>query len=290
LSLRRYKTKDIVEKIAIEKYQKNGLGITFEDIERSFSINKVKAQRTFPTGVNHSSSPLSLVPPVLNNNDQMILETLEGHILPLLPTEPSYIHNIHLKFSIIPQCYVELGSPTISGNKGKKTTEVLDTSKVDYTFYPNGTVNVEVMCSNHPFRLQTEEDRSRLLVFLGQIEQVLISVLSASHGRIVPNVLEWEVTECDINKDIKVSDWFHYTGLKIQVKHMNHLFSLYIKKMGKDAVYRVEERKHPHKPVLDFINDIFNPIEKVEKEIAALDTKISAVYDIVSKLNSGCES
>jgi hypothetical protein len=46
LSLRRYKTKDIVEKIAIEKYQKNGLGITIEDIETNFSVNKIKAQRT----------------------------------------------------------------------------------------------------------------------------------------------------------------------------------------------------------------------------------------------------
>jgi hypothetical protein len=344
LSLRKYKTKEIVEKIAIEKYQKNGLGITIEDIGGNFSINKVKAQRKLkyfherdilftandltlegitvlqnkspqhyfptcikskiveglnkrenvlvsPTGVNHSSSPLSPVPPP-NTNDQIILETLEGHILPLLPTEPSYIHNIHLKLSIIPQCYVELGSPTILGNKGKKTTEVLGTSKVDYTFYPNGTVNVEVMCSNHPFRLQTEEDRSHLLVFLGQIEQVLISILSASHGRIVPNVLEWEVTECDINKDVKVSDWFQYTGLRIQVKHMDHLFSLYIKKMGKDTVYRVEERKHPHKPALDFINDIFNPMERFERQIAELNTKISAVYDIVSKLSmtTGCES
>jgi len=45
LSLRKYKTKDLVEKIAIEKYQKNGLGITIEDIERNFSINKTKAQR-----------------------------------------------------------------------------------------------------------------------------------------------------------------------------------------------------------------------------------------------------
>jgi hypothetical protein len=344
LSLKEYVRKHIVEKIAIEKYRENGLGITFEDIEREFSVNKAKAQRTLkhfherkvlftandlilggitvlkntspqqyfptcikskiveglskresvlvnPTGVNHSSNPLSsLVPLVLNTNDQIILETLEGHILPLLPTTPSYIHNIHLKLGIIPQCYVELGLPTIPGNKGKKTTEVPGTSKVDYTFYPNGTVNVEVMCSNNPFRLQTEEDRSRLLVFLGQIEQVLISVLSASHGRIVPNVLEWEVTECDINKDVKVSDWFHYAGLRIQVKHMDRLFSLYIKKMGKDTVYRVEERKHPHIPALDFINDIFNPMEKVEKQIAVLNTKISAIYDVVSKPTTGSES
>jgi hypothetical protein len=115
---------------------------------------------------------------------------------------------------------------------------VLGTSKVDYTFYPNGTVIVEVMCSNHPFRLQTEEDRSRLLGFFGQLQQVLMSILSESHERIVPNVLGWELTERDINKDVKVSDWFHLTGLRIQVKHMDHLFSLYIKSMGKDTVYR----------------------------------------------------
>ena len=82
------------------------------------------------------------------------------------------------------------------------------TSRVDYTFYPSGTVNIEVSCSNHPFRLQTEEDRSRILVFFGQLRQVLISILMDSHERIVPDVLEWEITQCDINKDIKVSDWF----------------------------------------------------------------------------------
>jgi hypothetical protein len=73
---------------------------------------------------------------------------------------------------------------------------------------------------------------------------------------------------------------------------MDHLFSLYIKKMGKDTVYRVEERKNPHKPALNFINDIFNPMEKVEKQIAALNRKISAVYDIISKLRmtTSCES
>jgi hypothetical protein len=328
MSVRKYKTKDIVEKIAIDKYQKNGLGITFEDIEREFSVNKAKAQRKLkhfhgrkvlftasdlilegisilqnkspqqyfptcikakiiedlskrknvlvkPTGVNHSSSPLSsLISDIsLNTSDQIVLQTLEGHILPLLPTAPSYIHNIHLKLNIVSQCYLELDLPITHGNKGKKYTKIIGTSRVDYTFYPNGTVIVEVMCSNHPFRLQTEEDRSSLLVFLGQIEQVLISILSASHGRIVQNVLEWKVTECDINRDIKVSDWFHYTGLKIQVKHMDHIFSLYIKSMGKDTVYRVEERKHPHKPAIDFINDVLNPLEKFEKIISELVRK-----------------
>jgi len=47
---------------------------------------------------------------------------------------------------------------------------------------------------------------------------------------------------------------------------------------------------HPKRSALGTINDIFNPIENVEKQIAALDTKISAVYDILSKLTTGCES
>jgi hypothetical protein len=71
--------------------------------------------------------------------------------------------------------------------------------------------------------------------------------------------MHWEVTECDINKDVKVSHWFHFTGLKILVKHLDRLFSLYIKSMGEETVYRVEERKRPKKKAIDAINDIFNP-------------------------------
>jgi hypothetical protein len=45
MAVRKYVTKDIVENTAIEKYQQNGLGITFEDIVREFSLNKAKAHR-----------------------------------------------------------------------------------------------------------------------------------------------------------------------------------------------------------------------------------------------------
>jgi len=62
--------------------------------------------------------------------------------------------------------------------------------------------------------------------------------------------------------------------------------------MGKETVCRVEESLHPKKSPLETINNIFNPMEKVEKQIDVLNTKISAVYDIVSKLSmtTGCES
>jgi hypothetical protein len=216
------------------------------------ALTKQKSVQVKPIGVTHSS--------VLTSSDS-IDQTLEGHVLPLLPVAPLHIHNIHLKTKISTECYLELGLPPIPGNNGKRFSEIVGTSSIDYTFYPNGTVFVEVTCSNHPFKLQTEQDRSRLLIFLGQVRQVLIFFLKDPHERIVPDVMDWELTECDINKDIKVSDWFHYTGLKIQVKHIDHLFSLYIKSMGKDTVFRIEERKHPHKHPLEFINDIFNPVE-----------------------------
>jgi hypothetical protein len=152
------------------------------------AFSKRKSVPVNPTGANLSLPPLSSL--TLNTSDQIVLQTLEGHVLPLLPTAPLFIHNIHLKLTVIPECYVELSLPTIRGNKGKKTTEILGTSRIDYTFYPNGTVNVEVRCSNHPFRLKTEEDRSRLLVFLGQLRERLIAILRDSHERFVPNALE----------------------------------------------------------------------------------------------------
>jgi hypothetical protein len=45
MSIRNYISKEKIEKIAIDKYRKNGLGITIGDIEREFSVSKGKDQR-----------------------------------------------------------------------------------------------------------------------------------------------------------------------------------------------------------------------------------------------------
>ena len=71
----------------------------------------------------------------------------------------------------------------------------------------------------------------------------LIMFLTDRHERIVPPVMDWWLTECDINKDIKVSHMLHFSGIKIQVKHLDHLFKVYVKPMGKDTVCRVDETK-----------------------------------------------
>lgn len=92
-------------------------------------------------------------------------------------------------------------------------------------------------------------------------------------------MMEWYLTECDINRDIKVSDCLHYTGIKIQVKHLDHLFRIYVKSMGRDTVCRVEEGRHPNRPAIEAINDIFNPYQRIEKEFAAQGKILHQILD-----------
>ena len=191
---------------------------------------------------------------------------------------------MHFKLNIPTECYSELKLVTVPGNSGKRHFEVIGTTRIDYTFYPSGILNVETRCSNNLFKLETETDRSYLLTFFGQLKQALITFLMDKHERLVPDIMEWYLTECDINKDIKVSDWFHYTSIKIQVKHLDHLFKVYIKEMGKDTVWRVEESKAftSKKSAIEVINNIFNPNEKLENEIAELNKKVDRLLMLVT--------
>ena len=84
--------------------------------------------------------------------------------------------------------------------------------------YSSGPVNIITTCSKNPHKLETEEDRSRLLAFFGQIRDRLIILLADKHERLVPDIMDWQLTEADINKDIKVSDLFHLSAIKVQVR------------------------------------------------------------------------
>jgi hypothetical protein len=235
-SKRRYSNSQEVNNLAIDKFKKNGKGITYGDLLSSglvqhkkqgqrtlkyflkkgilFSIRDSRPQQyyaasiksevmqrknapTNPTGVTYFSQPL------------------EDYILPLLPSAPLHVHNIHFKIKITPECYSEIRLPAVPRNNGKRHSELIGNAHITYTFYPAGTINVEVQCSNYPIKLQDESDRSRLLTFFGQVRDRLVVFLMDRHERIVPDIMEWNITECDINKDIKVSDWLHFSALKV---------------------------------------------------------------------------
>ena len=87
-------------------------------------------------------------------------------------------------------------------------------------------------------------------------------------------------------KDVKVNDWLQVTGLKIQVKHCDHIFRVYFKSLGADTVCRVEESCTPRKPVIQAVTQILNPsdrieqrLDRVEQAIRKLSTSVEAISD-----------
>jgi hypothetical protein len=219
----------------------------------------------------------------LCNESLVVIQSLEGYVLPLLPSAPLHIHKMQFKLKITPECYAELDDLRIdTGNKGKEHVEIICNVRVCYRFYANGTVVVFSETSNNPFKLEDDIDRSRLMVFFGQVRDRLVIFLTDTHEQIVPDIMEWELTQFDINRDVKVSDWLQYTGLKIQVKHLDHLFRIYVKSAGKDTVCRVEESVSSTKvsAAIDTINNIFNPYERIENQIKDLDKKLDKICSI----------
>ena len=72
---------------------------------------------------------------------------------------------------------------------------------------------------------------------------------SDPRGRAIPTVLEWVLTECDINKDVTVSDAFHMASLHIQEKmrvwDFELILNMYFKVRGPDTIWRTELRITP---------------------------------------------
>jgi hypothetical protein len=105
-------------------------------------------------------------------------------------------------------------------------------------------------------------------------------LVNDKHERLVPDIMNWYLPQCDINKDAKVSDALHFTATKVQVKHLDHLFSIYIKSMGKDTVCRVEQRKYSvDKPAIEAINDIFNPADRFAAQLDEINHKLTILVN-----------
>jgi hypothetical protein len=148
---------------------------------------------------------------------------------------------------------------------------------------------VFVSCSNTPFKLERDNDLGRLIAFLGAVRDRLVVFLHDRHERAVPDIMQWHLTECEINRDVKVSDWLQFTGLNTQVRHAFHLFRIYVKAKGEDTLRRIEESiSHKDNPVLEAINDIFNPNERLETQIAELSSKFNTLLEFFG--SADCKS
>ncbi len=164
------------------------------------NLSKRKNVLVNPTGaMQYFSSSLFSRGPLSNCIQPTIYDYLEYIILPLLLTASPNIHNLHFKTNISAEYYSEQNIQDlreIPGNRGKQLSEIIGNAGILYTFYPSGSVIVQVKCSNYPFKLETETDHGRIIAFFGQIRDRLIIFLNDRHERIVPDIMEWYLTEC----------------------------------------------------------------------------------------------
>jgi hypothetical protein len=158
--------------------------------------------------------------------------------------------------------YTELIQEPRPKNKAKLYEENIDKRNVSYTFSPNGTVQVYVISSDNPFRLEIDEDVSLLFSFLGQVRDRLLYHVSDVRERMVPNIMEWHLKGCDINKDISIDDNAQLTLPDIQLRYADRVFRLYIKTAEDKAFYRIEESLLPNLLLPQALNNIRNPNEE----------------------------
>ena len=85
--------------------------------------NKQKNTPIDPTGVALPNLPHISKGPLANCLEPVILQSLEGYVLPLLPEASLFIHNMHFKTKLSPECYAELNLPYYKKNKGKYHTD-----------------------------------------------------------------------------------------------------------------------------------------------------------------------
>jgi hypothetical protein len=201
--------------------------------------------------------------------ESIIVQTLEGYVLPLLPKAPLHIHKLQFKVKIPAEYYQGIPLAVAPWNKGKEHEEIIGNFHARYRFYANGTVMVSTESSNNPFKLEDDSDLGSIMAFFGQLRDRLIVFLGDRHERIVPGIMKWELAQWDVNKDDRISDLFHCSSINIQVKHLTHLFRIYFKSMGKETVCRVEESctSKGSSNAIETINTILNPYERLEKKI-----------------------
>jgi hypothetical protein len=295
-------SKKKIKELAVQKYRACGQGIDFSDV-MEFHCSKTNAQRILkdccgqrilfrsPKRTNPQRFyPSILKADILENlkqkgnvpiqltevpSSKTPLSTLEEQraqnlleALLLLRHSPLYIHKLQLQLSFESRYYSDIQKTSSKHNKSKQQEERFGTSIVKYLVYPNGKTMIFVGCSNNPFKLEDESDVSILYSFLGQVRDRLLYLMTDPHERIVPHIMKWILTGCDINKDVTISDKLQLTAIDIQLKDADRVFRLYIKSLGDKAVYRVEESVKMRCTIVDILRTIRSPSEPQNKKLS----------------------
>jgi hypothetical protein len=162
-----------------------------------------------------------------------------------------YIHKLQIKTSIHKENYDLLNLPVYGIAKVHKERigQARGSFNVEYQIHTNGTVMIFISCSDHPFRLYEEQDISKIMIFLGRVEDRLKILLSDNRDKVVPSVMTWILKSCDVNKDIQIDNMAQISLPDIQISTAEKAFRAYIKIIGDKAYYRIEKALAPNEEV-----------------------------------------
>lgn len=148
---------------------------------------------------------------------------------------------------------------------------------------PSGKVMVYSETSRHPHRLATEQDHSEFIGFLGAIRQKLKDIVVSTHSDIVPPLTEWQIVSSDLNLDLTTSSAMHLSNNRLQVKHYDHLFRIYVKSLGSRTVRRIEKAEQPNRPALDYLQERFT-VEGMNNRMNNFESQLLGLADELAKL------
>ena len=120
---------------------------------------------------------------------------------------------------------------------------------------------IYVSCSDNPLRLYNEDDVSKIIAYLGRVEDRLKALFSDTRNAIVPTSLEWVLVGCDINKDIQIEQMAQLTSINLQINSTIKGFRSYVKRIDDKAFYRFEHPVNPNEPV----SSVFESLRKDAK-------------------------
>jgi hypothetical protein len=81
-------------------------------------------------------------------------------------------------------------------------------------------------------------------------------MVSDPHERGVPQVNEWVLKLCDLNKDVEITDKCQIVLPDLQLKYAGKVFRIYAKSLNDRAVARVEESLRIDLPLSDALESI----------------------------------
>jgi hypothetical protein len=117
---------------------------------------------------------------------------------------------------------------------------------------------IYIACSNNPFKLEVDEDVSSFFAFLGQVKDRLVIFLSDLSEQAIPNIMDWILVQCDINKDIGINITEQLSLPDLQLRVYDRIFRFYVKSINGSAFYRMEESKQVNQEIRFAIPEIMD--------------------------------